>query len=861
MKYLKFLKHLKFAMFLIFALGFIAFFATSAEAVDIFFEHRVSEEISRGVIYEQNRLMTSRGMLDVHVLLVDVSAPFISIAPVPSSNELGLREPTSRLLTNAGAIAGINADFFDMTRRHSTYFGPMVRDGEVLALRRGGGYSATFFLDARNNPFFRYMTTQMSIYSNGVFLTNIAAYNSIGANITSPVIVSRAAVYDTADIDARVAYTLKVVVQNGVVTEATFSTVETPENGFVIIVPHASLPYYERFLTQGARVDFNISTDLNVDFSNISSAIGGGAVILRNGVITEPAGVQPNARHPRTAVGALRDGRIILMVVDGRSHSIGVTHTELGAILRHYGAVDAMHMDGGGSTTMAAQRPGENLAVLNTLSDGSQRSVTNALGVFDNSPLGELAGIRMIPAENRAVQLVPLQVNVFGVDRWGNRLEIDRNRVEFHISPELGFWNAGVFTPLRTGRIRLFASYGEFRAYTDLDVFSLAELQPHTDKINLLIGGQAALRFSGIAIDGSHINIPEVTSLRVSPEYLGVFENGSFVARNGGVGYIQAAIGSITAYIPVSVGGFPWPIDMFGGTYLSFLSVPQEFVSTEVSVRNADGRNIIALNYSIGRTAATQASYVTFYPALELPGDPVAVRMDFYGDNSGHWLRARVRDADGEFHNITFARHVDFSGWQTVTAPLPNAPAPFTLDRLYLAELESFEETSHSVLFYNLRVLFTPNHNIPVPRGTVFQDRLRTDSPPQGATLHEFAIPEETVFSVSASYAFAVAHVTAYGGSIRAANSYQWRDLLPNIRRLNSPYVVILLDTNNFGNRAERDLFHLAMTELHNDGRLVFVITPGDEPALTMRDNIRYIRVTDGVIRFWTQDNRVWWSN
>ncbi|HEY3247256.1 MAG TPA: phosphodiester glycosidase family protein, partial [bacterium] len=59
-------------------------------------------------------------------------------------------------------------------------------------------------------------------------------------------------------------------------------------------------------------------------------------------------------RHPRTAVGTLADGRIVLFVVDGRSpyHSLGMTLLELAMELRRLGAVDALNLDGGGSTTM-----------------------------------------------------------------------------------------------------------------------------------------------------------------------------------------------------------------------------------------------------------------------------------------------------------------------------------------------------------------------------------------------------------------------------------------------------------------------------------------------------------------------------
>lgn len=85
-------------------------------------------------------------------------------------------------------------------------------------------------------------------------------------------------------------------------------------------------------------------------------------------------------RHPRTAAGLSEDGRtLILAVVDGRTDaSVGMTCTELAALMAELGAHDASNLDGGGSSTMWMTGDG----VLNDPSDGAQRVVANHLGVF-----------------------------------------------------------------------------------------------------------------------------------------------------------------------------------------------------------------------------------------------------------------------------------------------------------------------------------------------------------------------------------------------------------------------------------------------------------------------------------------------
>ena len=86
-------------------------------------------------------------------------------------------------------------------------------------------------------------------------------------------------------------------------------------------------------------------------------------------------------RHPRTAVGIRRDGARVLVVVDGRnSMSAGVSISELQQIMRWLGCVDALNLDGGGSSTMVV-----NGAIVNHPCDNGkfdaagERSVSNAI--------------------------------------------------------------------------------------------------------------------------------------------------------------------------------------------------------------------------------------------------------------------------------------------------------------------------------------------------------------------------------------------------------------------------------------------------------------------------------------------------
>ncbi len=115
-------------------------------------------------------------------------------------------------------------------------------------------------------------------------------------------------------------------------------------------------------------------------------AITGNRIILKDGkVLTTDDGEM----HPRTAIGIDRDSKsILLLVVDGRqSFSRGYTMEELAKKLKRLGAEDGLNLDGGGSSTLVALRNGA-LRVLNSPSDGQQRSVPNGVQVTYNPNAG-----------------------------------------------------------------------------------------------------------------------------------------------------------------------------------------------------------------------------------------------------------------------------------------------------------------------------------------------------------------------------------------------------------------------------------------------------------------------------------------
>lgn len=93
----------------------------------------------------------------------------------------------------------------------------------------------------------------------------------------------------------------------------------------------------------------------------VEFAIGGGPVLLQNGdvMITNNeermfSGKAKFDLHPRTAMGYTRDGKLIVLAVEGRNKDIaeGASLVDLATILKNLGCVEALNLDGGGSSCL-----------------------------------------------------------------------------------------------------------------------------------------------------------------------------------------------------------------------------------------------------------------------------------------------------------------------------------------------------------------------------------------------------------------------------------------------------------------------------------------------------------------------------
>ena len=144
---------------------------------------------------------------------------------------------------------------------------------------------------------------------------------------------------------------MQVVVSDGKVISITKERSPIPLNGYVLVGPATNL--------SSLRINDKVSLDIKTspEWGNVNHIISGGPYLVKNGEvfvdIQEQKLLAIGGRNPRTAIGYTKENRFIMITADGREgSSIGLTLKELAMLMQKLGCVNAMNLDGGGSTVM-----------------------------------------------------------------------------------------------------------------------------------------------------------------------------------------------------------------------------------------------------------------------------------------------------------------------------------------------------------------------------------------------------------------------------------------------------------------------------------------------------------------------------
>jgi hypothetical protein len=358
---------------------------------------RSSELLVPGIRHVRETRMIGGAPVVFHLVYAPKPGGLYGLRPALSNNLVSGRETLSsmqrRLLPHANVI-GVNADFFTWDTGHPN--GIYVQGGAISSHPLRGRSSLGIGLDGmlriarlrfagsfavagqRTRILREFNRPLRAIRGFTLFTSAWGARAPIRPKTNEAILVNVRRIFPNKD---RVASVLKVVRGSGHAI---------PPGGAVLQARGTSRSLLKAEAAAGASVTFHLG--LAGWWDGVKAAIGGGPLLVRGGVPVLHAGeaftrTQLVPRGPRTAVGQLANGRILLVAVDGRSRvSRGLTNVQLARAMVHYGAVEAMAFDSGGSTELAF-----NGRVLNRPSDGYERPLADSfqltyIGVYTPKP-------------------------------------------------------------------------------------------------------------------------------------------------------------------------------------------------------------------------------------------------------------------------------------------------------------------------------------------------------------------------------------------------------------------------------------------------------------------------------------------
>jgi Phosphodiester glycosidase len=346
-----------------------------------------TRKIAPGLTYI--RIVRRQVPLRAFVLRVDLSKA-ITLDTTIADDALPSRRQLSRIVRNHDALAGVNGDPGEGL---GNTVHPFAQDGDLL---HTAGPDSEMFAVSKDesstflgNPKLRVNVTDRS---NGHVFTldrwnrrapepgEIVGFSPLGGTLASPPSSSCSVRLlpqgppQVADPDG--------VDRDYVVDVATCSESPLDRIGGVVLSTAPGTDEAEQLLALTPGTPMRLHWSLG--WPNVFDAVGGDPILLLDGAATQVC--VSCARQPRTAIGVTATGRILLVVIDGRRArwSRGATLGELRTILRDLGAVDALNLDGGGSSEMVVE--GE---VVNRPSDGRERRITNAVLILPGADPGE----------------------------------------------------------------------------------------------------------------------------------------------------------------------------------------------------------------------------------------------------------------------------------------------------------------------------------------------------------------------------------------------------------------------------------------------------------------------------------------
>ena len=442
-----------------------------------------------------------------------------------------------------------------------------------------------------------------------------------------------------------------------------------------------------RALVPGDTVTLSI-TSTDARWNDVDQALGGVAKLVTNG---QAASGLDASRTAWPAIGIKADGTLVFYALDGKQPglSVGATQTQVAQRLIELGCVEAICMDGGGSTTIGVTYPdGSSMEVVNSPSDGSQRANSTAIFLTTElQPTGELDSYYVTPTDNLLLSGATVQLSASGLDT--HYYPTSGYEVEWEVTEgggtvdENGLFTAGT----ESGTSRVTADDGYASGTVSITTVSTPDSITLSDEstgaavtsLNLDPGGQMDLKASASYRSLDLTAQDTCFTWTADPAVGTVDENGLFIAgEKSASGTLTVSAGGKALTIPVSVAGHVNTLEDLEDGMDAFTATDTAVPAVETGLEYVhNGRQSLKMTYDASSGSASLGA------ALAIPAGESWLGMWVYGDGSGNTLMATVTDSQLQTSQILLTA-LNFTGWQYVSAELPEGAAYLnSLDVVY----------------------------------------------------------------------------------------------------------------------------------------------------------------------------------
>ncbi|QFG27088.1 multidrug transporter [Actinomadura sp. WMMB 499] len=737
--------------------------AAAATADGALETERMRRPVAPGTVLTSFDRLDAKGWLRADQIDVDLGAPVRAGYLSPGS--VSATAPLSRQAAEAGAIAGVNGDFFDINNTGAAN-GPAVDGGKLVKSASPGWSTHTAGVGADGLGRIADLLLEGELTLPGGRTAPLDQFNAY--NVQKDGIGAFTPLWGTATRGRSLAYGAQRVAEVLVIDGKVASVRDTPgegtipEGGFVLLGREAGGDLL-RTLRPGDPV--TMAYKARSSAADPRFAVGGNRVLVKDGEV--PA-IDDPAAHPRTAVGFSEDGRrMILMTVDGRQiDSRGVTLAEMGALMREAGAHNAVNLDGGGSSTLLAREPGQARGqVENQPSDGAERPTPNGIGLFAQGS-GKLEGFWVEPAAD------PADAPGVGPTRGGRpdrvfpgltRELVARGHDEsqgpaegdprwFAAGPQGTVTRDGVFRARRPGAVTVHAADGRARGKVTLTVLGeLARVGATTERVTIS-GPDGTGSFGVVGFDGQGFTAPiepSDTKLTYDTSLLDIEPGagGAFTAtprKASGSTLVTIEVKGHRTTVPISVGLDARTIATFDdGARWKFGTARGSGAVEPVSGgRTGAG---LRLSYDFTKSTATRTAYAYPPEPIEIEGQPQALGGWVYGHGKGEWTAFTITDANDQTYSL-YGPYITWEGWRYLEMEVPASVAyPIRVNRFYTIETSASRQYTGEVLIDDFVAKVPPSVETPPAREEPADPMVIQDGTADG-TRWRFAVMSDAQF-------------------------------------------------------------------------------------------------------------------